>query len=115
MQRRNDQALDLELPWSLGVEDAHERVITSYSIHYTKLYEGRGIRPPDRPYRLRKSTLLKTFNGIIPHESGGTFSGSIKINGIETRDSNQMELSRAIGLVFQNPDDQIFSTSVEDA
>ncbi|TFH03430.1 MAG: ATP-binding cassette domain-containing protein, partial [Methanosarcina sp.] len=61
-----------------------------------------------------KSTLLKTLNGIIPHESGGIFSGSIRINGIETRDSNQMELSRGIGLVFQNPDDQIFSTTVED-
>lgn len=61
-----------------------------------------------------KSTLLKTLNGIIPHESGGIFSGSILINGIETRDSNQMELSRGVGLVFQNPDDQIFSTTVED-
>ncbi|MHC1755440.1 MAG: ABC transporter ATP-binding protein [Methanosarcina sp.] len=61
-----------------------------------------------------KSTLLKTLNGIIPHESGGIFSGSIRINGTETRDSNQMELSRGIGLVFQNPDDQIFATTVED-
>ena len=61
-----------------------------------------------------KSTLLKTLNGIIPHESGGIFSGSIRINGTETRDSNQMELSRGVGLVFQNPDDQIFSTTVED-
>lgn len=61
-----------------------------------------------------KSTLLQTLNGIIPHESGGTLSGSIKIKGIETRDSNQMKLSRGVGLVFQNPDDQIFSTTVED-
>jgi energy-coupling factor transport system ATP-binding protein len=61
-----------------------------------------------------KSTLLKTLNGIIPHESGGIFSGSIKIAGTETGDSNQMELSRRVGLVFQNPDDQIFSTTVED-
>lgn len=61
-----------------------------------------------------KSTLLKTLNGIIPHESGGVFSGSIKIAGIDTADSNQMELSRRVGLVFQNPDDQIFSTTVED-
>lgn len=61
-----------------------------------------------------KSTLLKTLNGIIPHESGGTFSGSIKLKGIETRASNQIELSRGVGLVFQNPDDQIFSTIVED-
>jgi len=61
-----------------------------------------------------KSTLLKTLNGIIPHESGGIFSGSIKIAGTKTGDSNQMELSRRVGLVFQNPDDQIFSTTVED-
>ncbi|WP_269850556.1 ATP-binding cassette domain-containing protein [Methanosarcina horonobensis] len=61
-----------------------------------------------------KSTLLKTLNGIIPHESGGIFSGKIKIAGIETGDSNQTEISRRVGLVFQNPDDQIFSTTVED-
>ncbi|WP_292377959.1 ABC transporter ATP-binding protein [Methanosarcina sp. UBA289] len=61
-----------------------------------------------------KSTLLKTLNGIIPHESGGTFSGSVKVKGLETTDSNQMEISKEVGLVFQNPDDQIFSTTVED-
>ncbi|MCC4765807.1 ATP-binding cassette domain-containing protein [Methanosarcina sp. DH1] len=61
-----------------------------------------------------KSTLLKTLNGIIPHESGGIFSGSVKIKGMETTESNQMEISKEVGLVFQNPDDQIFSTTVED-
>lgn len=61
-----------------------------------------------------KSTLLKTLNGIIPHESGGIFSGSVKVKGLETTDSNQMEISKEVGLVFQNPDDQIFSTTVED-
>jgi energy-coupling factor transport system ATP-binding protein len=61
-----------------------------------------------------KSTLLKTLNGIIPHESGGIFSGSVKVKGLETVDSNQMEISKDVGLVFQNPDDQIFSTTVED-
>lgn len=61
-----------------------------------------------------KSTLLKTLNGIIPHESGGIFSGSVKVKGMETTDSNQMEISKEVGLVFQNPDDQIFSTTVED-
>ncbi|WP_292390485.1 ABC transporter ATP-binding protein [Methanosarcina sp. UBA5] len=61
-----------------------------------------------------KSTLLKTLNGIIPHESGGIFSGSVKVKGMETTDSNHMEISKEVGLVFQNPDDQIFSTIVED-
>jgi len=61
-----------------------------------------------------KSTLLKTLNGIIPHESGGIFSGSVKVKGMETTESNQIEISKEVGLVFQNPDDQIFSTTVED-
>jgi len=61
-----------------------------------------------------KSTLVKTLNGIIPHESGGIFSGSVKVKGMETTDSNQAEISKEVGLVFQNPDDQIFSTTVED-
>ncbi len=61
-----------------------------------------------------KSTLLKTLNGIIPHESGGELRGSIRINGIETALSCMKELARITGLVFQNPDDQIFSTVVED-
>lgn len=61
-----------------------------------------------------KSTLLKTLNGIIPHESGGVFSGSVKVKGMETTDSSHMEISKEVGLVFQNPDDQIFSTIVED-
>ncbi|HWQ48119.1 MAG TPA: energy-coupling factor transporter ATPase [Methanosarcina sp.] len=61
-----------------------------------------------------KSTLLKTLNGIIPHESGGIFSGNVRVKGIETTDSNQIEISKDVGLVFQNPDDQIFSTTVED-
>ncbi len=61
-----------------------------------------------------KSTLLKTLNGIIPHESGGRLSGSVHINGINTANSCMMELAQITGLVFQNPDDQIFSTVVED-
>ncbi len=61
-----------------------------------------------------KSTLLKTLNGIIPHESGGELRGSVRINGIETAVSCMMELAQITGMVFQNPDDQIFSTVVED-
>jgi energy-coupling factor transporter ATP-binding protein EcfA2 len=61
-----------------------------------------------------KSTLLKTLNGIIPHESGGRLSGSVHISGINTANSCMMELAQITGPVFQNPDDQIFSTVVED-
>lgn len=61
-----------------------------------------------------KSTLLKCMNGIIPHESSGKMRGSVRINGIETKTSSMKEVSRHAGLVFQSPDDQIFSTVVED-
>jgi len=61
-----------------------------------------------------KSTLLKCMNGIIPHESSGEMRGSVYINGIETKSSSMKEVSQHAGLVFQSPDDQIFSTVVED-
>jgi len=61
-----------------------------------------------------KSTLLKCLNGIIPHESSGEMRGSVHINGIETKSSSMKELSQHAGMVFQSPDDQIFSTVVED-
>ena len=61
-----------------------------------------------------KTTLLKTLNGIIPHESSGYLRGKVTVNDINTRDSSIKELSQIVGLVFQSPDDQIFSTIVED-
>jgi len=61
-----------------------------------------------------KSTLLKCLNGIIPHESSGEMRGRIHIDGIETKNSSMKELSQHAGMVFQSPDDQIFSTVVED-
>jgi len=61
-----------------------------------------------------KSTFLKTLNGIIPHESGGEMRGTIRIGNLNTVDSSMMELAPLTSLVLQNPDDQIFSTVVED-
>lgn len=61
-----------------------------------------------------KSTLLKTLNGLIPHESGGVLTGEILIDGQSTREHGVADLSRTVGMVFQNPDDQIFSTTVFD-
>ena len=61
-----------------------------------------------------KSTLLKTFNGLIPHEMGGTLQGRILVGGEDSKTIPVAELSRTVGLMFQNPDDQIFSTTVAD-
>ena len=40
--------------------------------------------------------------------------GSVTVAGIDTRRSSMSELTQKVGLVFQSPDDQIFSTRVED-
>ncbi len=61
-----------------------------------------------------KSTILKMLNGLIPHESGGIFSGDIYIDGKNTRDFSIADLSSMIGLVFQSPEDQIFSATIFD-
>ncbi len=54
-----------------------------------------------------KSTLSKTLNRLL--EPG---SGTVKINRIDVRERSTSELARNIGYVFQNPDHQIFSSSI---
>lgn len=57
-----------------------------------------------------KSTLAKHFNGILtPTE------GNIIVDGINTRDEDKLfELRSRVGMVFQNPDNQIVATIVEE-
>jgi cobalt/nickel transport system ATP-binding protein len=56
-----------------------------------------------------KSTLMLQLNGILRLESG-----VIRLCGIELNDSTLRTIRRAVGLVFQNPDDQLFSPTVFD-
>lgn len=55
-----------------------------------------------------KSTLFKHLNGIFQPSSG-----SVLIRGEPITKENRKEIRKFIGLVFQNPDDQIFSPTVE--
>jgi energy-coupling factor transport system ATP-binding protein len=57
-----------------------------------------------------KSTLAKLFNGLLmPTE------GKVYINGIDTADSEKLWVIRSlVGMVFQNPDNQIVSPIVEE-
>lgn len=61
-----------------------------------------------------KSTLLKCLSGVIPHNSEGTVIGSVFVDGRDVARTPLSALSRKVGLVQQNPDDQIFSLMVED-
>ena len=64
-----------------------------------------------------KSTLAKLLNLVITGEDG-KIDGSIKvfgkeINGTLTEDE-EYEIRRRVGMVHQNPDDQIVATTVEE-
>lgn len=61
-----------------------------------------------------KSTFALCLNGIIPHSVHGKFSGEVEISGKNTKSHETFELAKSIGLVFQDPDSQIFSLEVED-
>lgn len=56
-----------------------------------------------------KSTLVKHFNGLLkPTE------GRVIVDGVDTKDATVAQLSRKVGYVFQNPDHQIFASTVEE-
>lgn len=56
-----------------------------------------------------KSTLLNHLNGWFTPQSG-----TVTINGILSTNKSQETLRRKVGLVFQNPDDQLFMTRLYD-
>ena len=56
-----------------------------------------------------KSTLVKHFNGLFK-----PLRGEVYVDEINTRTASVAELSRNVGLVFQNPDHQLFSETVEE-
>jgi len=60
-----------------------------------------------------KSTLCRLLNGLIPHLYGGTLVGSVHVQGLDTRAHSVAELFAHVGLVFQNPEAQLFNSSVE--
>ena len=54
-----------------------------------------------------KTTLVLHLNGVL---SGG--SGRIEVAGMEVRKDTLREIRRRVGIVFQDPDDQLFMPTV---
>jgi len=56
-----------------------------------------------------KTTLVKHFNGLLKPTSG-----SVLVDGVDTRKVSVATQARKVGFVFQNPDHQLFSETVEE-
>ncbi|MBX5320819.1 MAG: ABC transporter ATP-binding protein [Candidatus Bathyarchaeota archaeon] len=56
-----------------------------------------------------KTTLVKHFNGLLKPTRG-----KVLVDGVETTKVSVATLARKVGFVFQNPDHQLFSETVEE-
>jgi energy-coupling factor transporter ATPase len=60
-----------------------------------------------------KTTLCRCFNGLIPHFYQGELKGEVTVSGMDVTQHQTHEMAKHVGLVFQNPENQLFALSVE--
>lgn len=60
-----------------------------------------------------KTTLCYCLSGIIPHLYKGELTGEVYINDKLIKDMNMPQIATKVGVVFQNPETQIFFPIVE--
>jgi len=60
-----------------------------------------------------KSTFCRASIGLIPHFHHGKLTGKVFVDGLDTTKYSVHELFCHAGLVFQNPDAQLFNQTVE--
>lgn len=61
-----------------------------------------------------KTTLCKTFNGLVPHYWNGDYAGSVHVGGVDTWESSVAELSSRVGYVYQDFQNQLVRPTVRD-
>jgi cobalt/nickel transport system ATP-binding protein len=61
-----------------------------------------------------KTTLVHHLNGILGAGSGGRGAGSVAVSGLPVDKTNLREVRRRVGIVFQDPDDQLFMGTVRE-
>jgi len=60
-----------------------------------------------------KTSLIRCMNGLIPQFYPGFYKGSVEVLGKDTVETLISDLSRDIGMVFQNPENQLIAMTVE--
>jgi energy-coupling factor transporter ATPase len=60
-----------------------------------------------------KTTLCRCFNGLIPHFYQGELKGEVSVAEMDTTTHQTHEMAKHVGLVFQNPENQLFALSIE--
>ncbi|MEM1545913.1 MAG: ABC transporter ATP-binding protein [Candidatus Methanomethylicia archaeon] len=61
-----------------------------------------------------KTTLCRCFNGLIPHFYEGELKGILTVDGLNIAENKTCKLAQRVGMVFQNPENQLIMLSVED-
>lgn len=60
-----------------------------------------------------KTTLCRCLNGLIPHFYQGELKGEIAVANMDVTKHETHAMAKNVGLVFQNPENQLFALSIE--
>lgn len=60
-----------------------------------------------------KSTLCRCLNGLIPHFYGGRITGRVEVNGLDITRHSTPELAAKVGMIFQDPENQLVAVDAE--
>ena len=83
------------------------------ALREVRLSLGEGLTLVSGPSGGGKSTLLRAFNGLVPHHHGGRVAGHARIAGLDLLTTTTSRLARSVGFVFQNPEAQFVHAVVE--
>jgi len=61
-----------------------------------------------------KSTFLRCLNGLVPHFTGGTLRGQVRVAGLDPVALGPRQMSQHVGFVFQDPEAQCVVEQVEE-
>jgi energy-coupling factor transport system ATP-binding protein len=60
-----------------------------------------------------KTSLCRCLNGLIPHFHGGRINGQVNVDGTAVLEHPTKEMATKVGMVFQDPENQLVAMDVE--